>query len=402
MLFSVVSIIGLWSKKDNKLKLWPMSGLSIQGNYFSFIERNPRITRGNLQKILDTPEDPPSNRKELYSSIIMFGLNIKLNKRISVNSAMHSLMTFGSDYPIYLENNSSVPVLQFLQNYFDYLPTNIRPYAPVWIKHEENDYFVLMSQSPRVISDHLGQLSYICALADVPICTQFQLKSGEKVSLDTLLETEIKYADPQIHDAIWQTAALAYYRPNKRWRNLNGKRFSPLDFIESITDQVTGHYECGHMHPLISATYAIRNLEESYKFDDGKSIRIGNCKKKIDKWVGCIKDTLWIDGSISSTWYLNEKKHPRTNQEIIIYNGHALEWLTTYLDSEQLKSAWVVSIANRFCLAVIDSLRNYSINSDSDVVDLPFEYAPFCHGLIGLRNYCKKTELGIERMMQWE
>lgn len=392
IVFGMFVIAALDDKDTDELVRLPTKLASIDGRYYSFIERNPKITNDNLHIVSKRPQ---SNDKTcLYGEIIMFGRSLKLDKKISLNAAMHGLMTFGPNHPIYINEGKKIPVLEFIRNYYDYLPIDIREHSPAWIHRVENEYFLTISYTPRIISDHLGQLVYICALSEIPIETTFKLKSGDYISLEKLLKTQMKYADPDIHDPTWQTAALAYYRPDKTWKSINKRNFSSFDFLEKTSSYVEGHVTCGHTHSLISAAYALSKLKATNNVINKHRLRLENCQQNLDYWVNVIRKTLYPDGTVSQRWYLNEKVYPKSMNETIILNGHILEWLATYLDKEQLGSPWVTKIVDRFCETVAESINTCSSNNSTEQL-MPFEYAPLCHGIRGLLAYCEKMQIDL-------
>ncbi|MHC4647897.1 MAG: hypothetical protein ACYTBJ_20735 [Planctomycetota bacterium] len=355
-----------------------------------------------MDELPETLIDWSNGRTNLYRGTITFGQSLELDERTSLNLLVHALMTFGPDHPVAIGEDTTISVLEFIQSYFDYLPTEVREHAVPWIDRVGDEHFVIMSYMPRILIDHLGQLFYACALAEVPLDTRVKLKSGCDISLERLLKTQIKYADPEIHDPTWQTAALAHYWPDMTWRSVNRRSLSALDFLEKTSSHVTGHFTCGHTHPLISSAYAISRLEERHAVSDQKRRQLEACKQRMDQWIDAIRETLYPNGMVSAEWHLNEKRWPRTMQEVILYNGHVLEFLVVYLDENRLKSEWVKRIADRFCLAVIESARNCPKTGGCERSTLPFEYTSLCHGVRGLLVYCRKTNAdeAIERDAQ--
>lgn len=378
--------------KNEPIRL-PTSLVTIDGRYFQFVKRNPPLTP-QAAKVLGRPfhqnDDP-----DLHHQVIEFASALPLDRAISLNAALHALMTFGPDHPVHLAPDRTVPVLNFIQDYFDYIPSDVRRYAPDWIDQVGGEFFVIPSSTPRVIADHLGQLPYVGALARLPLQTRFTLKTGRSVSLKELLETEIKYADPDLHDPAWQTVALAYYRPRQTWRNVSRKSFSALHFLEKAADRVPGHVCCGHTHMPISTAYAFQLLRHHKHSYAGKA-KLSTAKIHLDYYVQAVKETLYPDGTVSKSWWSRRKEYPRTTNELVILNGHTLEWLATYLDHQQLQAAWVKSIADRFCVAVMTAVKDaFGCNAKS--TELPFEYAPLCHGVRALVIYHQKAQTHPER-----
>jgi len=376
---------------EAQIRRHPVVPKGVSGDYYAYIKTNLTATKEQLNLLSGISLNNSSTRVQAYRRIIEFAENLKLSERTSLNNLVHAMMTFGPDKPVYLgpDTNAKVTALRFLQKYYDYLPPEASRCAPEWIQRIGNEYFVTLSFMPRVLFDHLGQFLYSCALINIPLDAEFQLKSGDTVSLGNLLKTEIKYADPNVHYGTWQVVALAYYMPNQTWKNVNNRSFSALDFLDFTSTSVTSMLSCSCTHQLISSAYAISFLEEKLKPNSLQWRRLQQSKKRLQGYIKTIQQTLSPDGMVSVKWYLGQRQRPKTREEVIICNGHILEFLAVFLDKERLREEWIGKIADRFCLAVVESLNRCKIDEKKEF-DLPFEYAALCHGVKGLKVYCQK------------
>jgi hypothetical protein len=372
----------------------PTSLDPVDGRYFAFVERNPPLTL-LAAKLLRQPQRDNTNRDSQHR-VIEFARALPLDCTTALNAALHALMTFGPQHPVHLQPDRTIGVIDFIQNYFHHIDPQTRQYAPAWIDRIEQEYFVIPSATPRIVIDHLGQLAYACALAQLPLETHFTLKTGRSVSLKELFDTEIKYADPNEHDPVWQIPALAYYRPDETWKNVNRKTFSALDFLEITAPRVTGHVCCGHTHLPISAAYAISILSE-YANSPAERQKLAAARNHLDHCVELVRNTTYPDGAVSKTWWIGKQNYPHTKNELIMLNGHTLEWLAAYLEPQHLRADWVKNIADRFCLAVTSAVRDAVPENQNRPATLPFEYAALCHGAKALLTYHHRANPDTER-----
>jgi len=315
--------------------------------------------------------------------------NIEVSSsRASINQLFHAMHAFGPAFDIKNDDSDQkTPILDYLQHYYSGNGDGEleKKDLPLWIRSTGNRTYFPIGNCRKVVQDHLDQFLAIMAQSDVSLGTKIMLKDGDFVSLADALRTSMQDYDYG-HDPSWTAVVLAIYGQPLAYQNKAGLRYDLVDMFVQCVDVVGGHSICGHFHPLIGATHARQRIMTDFP-EQTDLIRFRGADERLGLFCQRLLDNIErSEGVVSPDWLFEKDIGPRSNGELVALNGHALEWLTLYLDDSRLKHPAVEHCVVALCKALICELAHSAGNN------LTIDYLDLCHAARGLRIYSERLQ----------
>lgn len=186
----------------------------------------------------------------------------------------------------------------------------------------------------------------------VPIDTKVLLFGKEYTLRDFLNEIKAHARVGVGQELSWAIVALGhYYGTDIEWTNGFGEKLRFRELVKSEVDASIDQAACGGTHRLFGLTWVYHIHRRKGGMDEGVWKEVAD---KLAHHQALAKKYQNSDGSLSSNYF----RGPGTTQDLqerLGSSGHILEWLSTALSDEELKSDWVQNAANAVALMILEA-----------------------------------------------
>ena len=194
-----------------------------------------------------------------------------------------------------------------------------------------------------LIQDHVDQFLFAYADAGVKLDREIVSRTGKKFTVqDKLNFAKKSFLEDQ--ELGWTLVAVSSYVPfDEEWKADTGKKYRIEDVMRLAIQRDPRRETEGGPHHLYGVAYALRK----YLDQGGKLVGVWkDAKKYLDKYVAITKDFQQKDGAFSAAVFFRSVR-PRTPRQLISSTGHALEWMSVALTTEELMQEWVLKAIDR-------------------------------------------------------
>ncbi len=242
----------------------------------------------------------------------------------------------------------------------------------------------------RIGEQHRNQFIADLLSTDADINTSFIADNGRTFQINDFANRQMIVLDPETlamekklitgpdgNELGWTNIAFSKGKLlATTWPNDKGKNVSVADLVQVSLGRPVEWGSYSGLIEQLGIAVALREYEkyrlteEMAVFEANKkrgeavskptldSIELGGvwlkARSHVRKVVDLMKKNQNRDGSFSSHWH--EKKVPPENvEELILYTGHALDFLAVALNDRQLEEPWVRSAADRLSRTIISN-----------------------------------------------
>tara|TARA_Y100001978_G_scaffold68329_1_gene61488 strand:+ start:29948 stop:30967 length:1020 start_codon:yes stop_codon:yes gene_type:complete len=253
---------------------------------------------------------------------------------------MHAVVAFERDIEVLdLNKNKKVNAIDYLTASAEFegqLIYQDREGVPILKTRGRGDKSFL-------VQDHVDQFLFAYADAGVSLDHEIISRSGRKFSVgDKLNHARKGFREEQ--ELAWTLVALAHYVPfEEQWRADTGKKYDTEEVLRLAIQRDPRRETEGGPHHLYGVAYALRR----YLDQGGKlSGTWRKAREYLDVYLAISRKHQQEDGAFSAGGF-HRSLRPRTPRHLVSSTGHALEWMSLALTSEELGQDWVVKAIER-------------------------------------------------------